>query len=138
MGKLTDTGQLISCAQAAKDFTDGRIGDMAGTVADAISELAGQLPATWQTVTLPAGGWSASTDITDYGYSCTVSLAGVTAADSAESVLQPGSITAASDCGLCAIADIGGGGVTYYAKAVPASDISMQVRIIQGLESDNE
>lgn len=121
-----------------------RLADALQEVEDCLTELenAKADKAVYTQMTLAAANWAANTDegmlSAGYAYAYDLAVAGVTAADSAEGIIQPGSITAAYDCGLCAISETGDGSIRYYAKAVPASDILMQVRIIQGLESDNE
>jgi hypothetical protein len=138
MGKLTLIEHLKACAEAARAFTDSRIGTIAGSVSDCLEEMDGVKAdkASFSTATLSSSGWTTHTD-TDYksagyAYRYALALSSATAADSADCNLTPDSLSAASECGMCPDVFVADGYVYFYAAAVPSSAISVQVRLIPG------
>lgn len=112
--------------------------EVAQAAADAIEELGGQKAdlGVWHTITLPVENWTANADeetlAAGYAFSCEATVSGVTAQDSAESVLHASSISAAKTATLCPTTDVLDGKIRYYAVAKPAAAITMQVRPIIG------
>lgn len=112
--------------------------EVAQATADAIEEMGAQKAdlGAWHTVTLPVADWTANTDEESlnagYAFCCEAALSGVTAKDSAESILHAGSIAAARAATLCPTTDVLDGKIRYYAAAKPAAAIILQVRPIIG------
>lgn len=112
--------------------------EVAQAAADAIEELGAAKAdlGEWHTVTLPVASWAANTDEESlgagYAFCCEASLAGVTANDSAESLLSMGSIAAARQATMSPTCDVLDGKIRYYAVAKPAAAIILQVRPIIG------
>ena len=110
--------------------------EVAQAAADAIEEVAEAKAekATWQTVTLPVSSWTANGDADSlaagYDFCCEVALSGVTAADSAESILSFASLDDARNAGISPTAEVLNGKIRYYAVEKPNAEIIMQVRPI--------
>jgi hypothetical protein len=138
MGKLTLLEHLKACAEAARAFTDGRIGTIAGTVSECLEEIdeVKADKASFSTATLTASGWATNTDTESknagYGYSYKLTAKEATASDSAECILSTGSLAAAGECGLCQTVTVSDGSICFYAADKPTSSLSIQWRLLSG------
>ncbi len=134
MGKMTVLGHLRACAEASRGFVAGLIGEVAGTVADALDTLdkekADKLSAT--SFTIPATGWSSDTSVAEYPKYKDIAVAGVTAKDRATISITPGSMGTAKACGLCPASQTLAGKIRIRAAKVPAAAISAECWVEKG------
>lgn len=70
------------------------------------------------------------------GYAYDLADAAVTVSDSSETIVDPSCQTAASECGMATVSETGDGTIRYTAKEIPALDIAIQYRIIQGVSTE--
>lgn len=131
--KLTTIEHLRDTAQSAKDL----IAQVASSAADALEEMDGvkaDLPEFLPLSILPTG-WAATQDAgisaAGYAFSYDAAVEGATAADSAETIIAPGSLQNAVECGLCPTSTVVDGAIRYYAVTAPTEALSVQVRIIK-------
>ena len=131
--KLTTIEHLRNTAQKSKDL----IAQVAATAADALEEMDGakaDLPE-FLKLSIPATGWAEtqeeSISAAGYAFAYDAAVEGATAADSAETIIDPGSMQTAVECGLCPTLAVVDGAVRYYAVTAPTQALSMQVRIIK-------
>ncbi len=86
-------------------------------------------------ITIPASNWTENQDeatsAAGYAFSCDVAVEGATSADSADTIIAPGSMQAAVACGLCPTSTVVDGAVRYYAVSAPTQALSVQVRMIK-------
>lgn len=61
-----------------------------------------------------------------------ITAAGVTAADRADVILSPGSLTAAAECGICQTCETQNGKICIWAKKAPGESLTAEYQIIQG------
>jgi hypothetical protein len=138
MGKLTLLEHLRACAEAARAFTDGRIGTIAGTVSECLEEIDDVKAdkASFSSATLTASGWATNTDTESknagYAYAYKLAASDATASDSAECILSTGSLAVAGECGLCPTANVADGAIYFYAAEKPTSSLTIQWRLIAG------
>ena len=136
MGKLTLTEHLKACAEAAKNFTNGLVAELAQTVTDAMQEME-SVKADKQasvTITIPTTGWGIDEASESYPNYCDITVAGVTAKDRVDIAIAPGSMDTAIDCGLCPTNETQAGKIRVWARTVPAGAISAEYRLSQGKE----
>lgn len=132
--KLTTLKQLREAAVSSKNL----IADVATAAAEAIEEVdeAKADKASFATATLATAGWAKNTDTASaaagYAYRYALPVNAATAADGAECIIAPGDLSAASACGMCQTVDVIAGYIHFYAATTPASDISIQVRLVSG------
>jgi len=114
----------------------GLIGEVTGTVADALEELAtGKMDKTNAVaVTIPASGWSEDASSASYPKYYDIAVAGVTANDRAEITIAPGSLDTAKACGLCPTNETLAGKIRVRATSVPAAAIAAEYWISDGKE----
>lgn len=134
MNKATTVEQMRILAQ----MTTGAAAEVAGAAAEAIEELAGAKSdkSTFQTVVLAAAGWTENPDTetasAGYGYRYALPAPGALAADSAECIIAPASVSDASAYGLCPSTDVVDGYIYLYAASAPEAGITIQARLIPG------
>ena len=136
MSKYALLESLRASAIASRNYVAGLIGDVAGTVADALEEL-------WQAkadktnavaVTIPVSGWNEDASSTSYPYYYDIAVTGVTASDRAEITIAPGSLDTAKACGLCPTNETMAGKIRVRATSVPAAAIAAEYWISDGKE----
>jgi hypothetical protein len=129
--KLTTIEQLRAAAERSAALS----GQIAGMVVDAFGH-------DWLTVTLSAASWQTNSDkdssAAGYGYYCEAAVSNLTENDSAESILSIDSLSAAKAANLCPTTDILAGKIRYYAAVKPTAAITMQVRPIYGVTTNEE
>lgn len=135
MEKITALKHLRSSLEASKRFVLGLVGDITGTVADALEELDGTKvdKTNAVAVTIPASGWGSDNNAA-YPYYYDIAVSGVTAADRADVAVSPGSLEMAKGCGLCPASETLVGKVRIRASAVPAAAITAEYWIVKGKE----
>lgn len=136
MGKLTLTEHLKACAEAAKNFTNGLVGELAQSVTDALVELEtvkADKPGSME-ITIPTTGWTEDESIAAYPVYYDIAVEGVTANDRAAITIAPGSLGTAKTCGLCATNETMAGKIRVRAIQVPAEAISAEFWIEDGKE----
>jgi len=132
MGKYID--QLRACAIASRNYVTSLIGDVAGTVADALEELdmAKQDKASSTAVTIPVSGWGTDSSIADYPKYYDIAFAGVTEKDRAAISIASGSMKAAKECGMCQTNQTLAGKIRVRAAKVPTETITVECWIEKG------
>lgn len=136
MGKLILTEHLQACAEAAKDFTNGLVAQLAQTVTEAIQEMEtvkADKPET-VSVTIPTSGWGTDAASENYPNYYDITVAGVTGKDRADIAIAPDSIEEAVSCGLCPTNQTAEGKIRVWAKTVPTAAISAEYWLVQGKE----
>ncbi len=135
MSKITALEQLRACAVASKNFVRGLIGEVAGTVADALEELDGaKMDKTAAVpVTIPTTGWG-SDSTTGYPKYFDIAVNGLTANDRAEVTLAYESLAAAKACAMCPTNETMAGKIRIRAAAVPETAIVAEYWITNGKE----
>ena len=116
MGKLTLTEHLKACAEAAKNFTSGLVGELATTVTEAMNEMN-----------------EVKADKPDSA-AVTIPVEGVTANDRATVVIAPGSMAAAIACAMCPSCETVTGAIRIRAGSAPSTAISAEYWLDQGKE----
>lgn len=136
MGKIAVIEHLRSCAVASRNFVTGLIGDVAGTVADALEELdRAKANKTGSTaVKIPVSGWGTDNSIATYPKYYDIAVNGITAKDRAEITIAPGSLDEAKACGLCPTNETLEGKIRVRASSVPMTAIAMECWIEDGKE----
>ena len=136
MSKYALLESLRASAIASRNYVAGLIGDVAGTVADALEEL-------WQAkadktnavaVTIPVSGWNEDASSASYPYYYDIAVTGVTASDRAEITIAPGSLDTAKACGLCPTNETMAGKIRVRATSVPAAAIAAEYWLSDGKE----
>lgn len=84
------------------------------------------------TVTISTDGWVEDGTWEDYPLRYDITAAGVTAADRADVILSPGSLSAATECGVCQTCETQNGKICIWARTAPAEALSAEYRITQG------
>lgn len=135
MGRIMTLEHLREAAADSRNYVIRRLGNLAGTVADALEEMdkakAGKPNAA--SCTIPVTGWS-SDDAADYPQYYDIDVAGVTARDRAEVTIAPGSISTAVDCGLCPTNETLADKIRIRSIDVPAAAITAEYWIEDGKE----
>lgn len=136
MGKITALEHLRACAVSTKNYINGLISEVAGTVTDALDELdrakANKPGST--AITIPASGWGTDNSVADYPKYYDIAVAGVSAKDRAEISIAPGSVNAAKACGLCPACETIAGKIRVRSYAVPKEAIAAEYWISDGKE----
>lgn len=112
-------------------FTTGLIGEITGTVADALVEMAEVKADKVEpfVLTIPKTGWSAepaATAFTDYPKFINISVKGVTARDVANVTIKPSSLKVASACGICPVSETLDGKIRLRSVDDPSDAISAE------------
>lgn len=136
MSKITALEHLRACAVASRDFVTGLIGEVAGTVADALEELeqakANKTSST--AVTIPATGWGTDSGVAAYPRYYDIAVTGVTTKDRAEISIAPGSLEAAKNCGICPTSETLAGKIRVRAAKAPTAAIAVEYWLENGKE----
>ena len=135
--KLTTFDYLKRCAEAARDFTNGLVAQLATSVTDAVEEMDTVKADKSVSVSfvIPASGWVSDTTVADYPYRYDLSVSDITALDKATVSIAPNSMSTAIACGLCPTNETLAGKIRFWSKSVPAKDISAEYWIEQGKEN---
>lgn len=137
MSKFAVFEHIRISAEASKNFVMGLIGEVAGTVADALEELhslkSDKTAAV--SITIPISGWS-SDNTADYPQYYDIAVAGVTVRDRAEITIEAGSLGAAIDCGLCQTNETLAGKIRVRSISIPAVAIQAEYWLEKGKESE--
>lgn len=128
--------QLRSCAEAAKVFTKGLIGEIAGTVADVIEELTNEKAdkSCGITYTILPNFWEIDNEIDDYPFFCDIPVTGLTASDRVDVTIDIESIITAKDCGLFSTSESFDGILRLRAVNRPTNVITIEYWVEQGKE----
>lgn len=135
MSKNNILEQLRECAFGSKHFVLGLIGNIAGTVADALEEMEtakADKPAAVPIV-IPASGWESDSDV-NYPLYYDIPVVGVTANDRAEITVATASIDVAMACGLCPVNETMADKIRVRSISVPASAITAEYWLEKGKE----
>lgn len=128
----TDISHLQKSAQAAKEYTDGTIAEVAKAASEALSEMddvkADKSAA--QPVVVPEAGWV--NEGGDFPYVCDILVPGVTARDRVNVTIAPASVRTALDCGICPVSESLGGKVRIKTKKAPGGDMAAEIWIERG------
>lgn len=127
-------------AQAAKAYTDSLISETAKETIKAIKEMdrAKVDKVSAVAVTISVDGWVEDETWVEYPMRYDITAAGVTAADWADVILSPGSLSAATECGVCQTCETQDGKICIWAKKAPAEALTAEYRIIQGEKPKEE
>lgn len=89
---------------------------------------------TFFTATLTSTEWSdnAGEESAGAGYPYVLMAVDAAAADGAERILTPASQEAACSCGMSPTVEVLDGMIWFYARSLPAENMTMQVRLIPG------
>lgn len=125
---------LKQVAQAAKTYTDSLISETAKETIKAIKEMdrakVDKISAV--AVTISTDGWVEDETWKDYPLRYDITATGVTAADRVDVILSPGSLSAATECGVCQTCETQDGKIRIWARTAPAEALTAEYRIIQG------
>lgn len=132
MDKITIFGQLKSLAQAAKNFSNNLVGELANATAEAIEEINDLKSDKVKvvSVSIPITGWNS--DSGSYPNYYDIAVEGVTENDIAEVTVTLASMDIAVSCGLCPINETLAGKIRIRAKTVPTSEIGVEYVIAKG------
>ena len=130
MGKLTLTEHLKACAEAAKNFTSGLVGEEA---MNEMNEVKADKP-DYAAVTIPTTGWQEDESVAAYPVYYDIVVEGVTANDRATVVIAPGSMAAAVACAMCPSCETVTGAIRIRAGSAPSTAISAEYWLDQGKE----
>lgn len=114
------------------------VGEVASTATGALTDLeeAKMDKPAFFTATLTSTEWSdnAGEESAGAGYPYVYNLmaADAAAADGAECILAPASQEAACSCGMSPTVEVLDGMIRFYARSLPAENMTMQVRLIPG------
>lgn len=131
---------LKQVAQAAKVYTDSLISETAKETIKAIKEMdrAKVDKVSAVAVTISVDGWVEDETWVEYPMRYDITAAGVTAADWADVILSPGSLSAATECGVCQTCETQDGKICIWARKAPAEALTAEYRIIQGEKPKEE
>lgn len=132
MNKMMIFGQLKSLAQAAKNFSNNIVGELANATAEAIEEINDLKSDKIKVVSasIPTTNWN--TDSGSYSKYYDIAVTGVSANDIAEVTVVSDSMDIAVSCGLCNINETLAGKIRIRAKSVPTKAINIQYIIMKG------
>ena len=135
MNKITVFEHLRACAEAAKNYASGLVGELAQTVTEAIGELESvkAKKAAAVAITIPTTGWKSDSS-GDYPHYYDIAAEGVTASDRAAITIAPGSLGTAKTCGLCATNETMAGIIRVRSTSIPAAEIAAEFWIEDGKE----
>lgn len=137
MAKLTAIQHLQACAEAARNFINGLVSQLATTTAEAIEEIetikADKTASA--SMSIPADGWTTDDTVSAYPYYYDFAVDGVTALDRAIITISPNSQETAISCGICPTNETLAGTIRIRSKQSPAESISAEYWIEQGKES---
>lgn len=135
MDKLTVFEHLRACAEAAKTYVSGLVGELAQTTVGAVEELEStkaDKPSSIP-VTIPTSGWGSDTSA-GYPKYFDIAVTGVTVKDRAEITIAPESLDTAKACGLCPTNQTLAGKIRVRAAEVPTSAIKVEYWLENGKE----
>lgn len=136
MGKLTLTEHLKACAEAAKNFTNGLVGELAQSVTDALEEfeaVKADKPSS-EAITIPTTGWVEDESVPAYPVYYDIAVEAVTAKDRATVVIAPSSVGDAIGCAMCPTCETLAGVIRIRAGSAPTAAISAEYWLDQGKE----
>ena len=136
MGKLTYINHLKACAEAARNFTNGLVANLAQTVTEAMQEMEAAKADKQASVslTIPKTGWSDDAASTSYPKYLDITVSSITAKDSVNIAISPSSMAVAIACGMCPTNETSAGKIRIRAKSVPSANIQAEYRLNQGEE----
>lgn len=136
MGKITLLNHLKACAESAKKFTNGLVGELAQTVTEAMVELERVKAdkSSFTKVTIPVEGWKEDNSVTAYPAYYDILAQGVTAKDRASVAIAPGSLGHAAACSMCPTCETLAGVIRIRAGSAPKEAILAEYWIDQGKE----
>lgn len=136
MSKFEPLARLRDCVLASRNFVMGLIGEVTGTVADALEELEiGKANKTNAVaIIIPTTGWGKDASNASCPKYYDIAVDGLTAKDRAEIMIAPGSLDTAKACGLCPTNETLAGKIRVRATKVPVSAIVAEYWIENGKE----
>lgn len=136
MGKLTYINHLKACAEAARNFTNGLVANLAQTVTEAMQEMEAAKADKQASVslTIPKTGWSDDAASTSYPKYLDITASSITAKDSVNIAISPSSMAVAIACGMCPTSETLSGKIRIRAKSAPSANIQAEYRLNQGEE----
>ena len=136
MGKLILQEHLKACAEAAKNFANGLMGQVLQAVTDALGEMdivkADKPEAV--AITIPVEGWQED-DSEEYPVYYDIPAAEATALDRASVTIAPSGMAAAIACGMCPTNQTVPGAIRIRAATAPAEEIPAEYWLEQGKEA---
>ena len=138
--KISALNQLRMLALRCAASSTEKIAELASVVSQAFVEMDGQKAdkATFISVSIPVSAWKTNTDsaprAAGFLFYADVTVADMTAADGADTVLDYASMNAAKAAGVANTATTMAGKVRYYSINKPTAALTAKVRIIQGAE----
>lgn len=121
-------------AQEAKKYAASLASELSNATLEAMQEMdrakvdrLSSVP-----VTIKVDGWVEDETWEEYPLRYDIAAAGLTEADRADVILSPGSLTAATECGVCQTCETQTGKICIWAKKAPAEALTAEYRIIQG------
>ena len=137
MGKITLLNHLKACAEAAKNFTNGLVGELAQSVTDALEEfesVKADKPVSTQ-VTIPITSWTEDESVPAYPVHYDIVVQGATEKDRASVMIAPESMSVAIACNLCPTCETVTGAIRIRAKSAPTTPISAEYWLEAGKEN---
>lgn len=127
-------------AQEAKKYAAGLVSELSDATLEAMQEMdnakADKISAV--AVTISTDGWVEDKTWKDYPLRYDITTTGMTAADRADVILSPGSLRAATECGVCQTCETQEGKIRIWARTAPAEALTAEYRIIQGEKPKEE
>lgn len=137
MGKLTLTKHLKACAEAARNFTNSLVAELAQTVMEAMQELesvkADKQPSV--SITIPTTGWGIDDTSESYPNYYDIAALGLTAKDRVDIAIDPSCMSIAIACEICPTNETKTDCIRIWAKNVPAEAIDAEYWLSEGKES---
>ncbi len=136
MGKVTLLNHLKACAEAAKNFTNDLVGELAQSVTDAMEEfekVKADKP-DFMEITIPTTGWVEDKSVAAYPVYYDIVAQGVTDKDRVSVIIAPGSLGNAIACSICPTCETIAGAIRIRAGSAPTATISAEYWLDQGKE----
>ncbi len=135
MSKFAILEHLKASSEASKNFVAGLIGEVVGTVAEALEEMkrAKADKASAIAITIPVSGWGSDNNA-GYPKYYDIVVEGLTASDRAEITIAVDSMGTAKACGLCPTNETQEGRIRIRAASVPETEIAAECWIEDGKE----
>lgn len=134
MNTIALVTHLKLVAQEAKKYAASLASELSNATLEAMQEMdrakVDRLSSV--SVIIKADGWVKDETWEEYPLRHDITAAGVTAADRADVILSPGSLTAAAECGICQTCETQNGKICIWAKKAPGESLTAEYQIIQG------
>lgn len=136
MGKMTLVEHLKACAEAARNFTNSLVGNLATTVTETFEEMdavKADKPSAVST-SITVAGWVSDSSVSGYSYRYDIAAESVTAKDIATVSIDPSSMAVANACGMCPANETLAGKIRLRATTLPTAAIKAEYWIEHGKE----